>query len=457
MADDDRYRWLDEEAAERLLRGSSLNARSTLRAGRPDEHHYNVGSAPAPSGSSGGTTPSWARPGVSGQAQHLAPAERLAAALDALVAEQTATAQALGAARSGRAPSASMEFPGEAAALDAFRAARSGLLHSGTVDITAGPTEAGTVVGRRAAFREGRGRSGDRRPGAARRTSLAGRPLRAGFAMAVAGCALGGAAVAAGAGVLPTPFGGGGAPAASVSPLASPSGEREATRGGGSTDESGGPRRGTREGGGSSPTDSPSGDDLAGTERGRDGKPKDKDKGWGHDGKGLSESGKRAIARALCVAYEEHDLPLHDRWKLEQVAGGPEGVEKFCDEHGGGNNAQSGGVGTPGGPGGDGGPGGRRGPRRRSFRRRRRRRLRHGNGNGGGIGTPGGGADGGDGTDGGDGSDGGRAATAARVNSTAPPRSRATRARPRRMTATPRTAPRARRRPPRVCDVRHTI
>jgi hypothetical protein len=263
---------------------------------------------------------------------------------------------------------AAAELPGEAAAVEAFRAAHSQVSaeHGGTVDITAGPTETSTVVGRRAAARENRRRSRDRRAGGIRRGSLVGRPLRAGFAMAVAGCALGGAAVAAGTGVLPTPFGGNDSPAASVSPLASPGNERDAASGGGggSPYDGNGQRRGTREGG--SPSDSPSGEDLAGKERGRDGNNgKGPDKDWWHDGKHLSEAEKKAMARELCRAYENGDLSLKDRVRLEKVAGGPEGVKKFCEKNDGerdnetdSGGASAGGVGTPGDPGGTGDTGG---------------------------------------------------------------------------------------------------
>ncbi|NLU72310.1 hypothetical protein HCC61_06380 [Streptomyces sp. HNM0575] len=319
-------------------------------------------------------TPSWARD--SGPADSGAPLpaqrsgedlaeDRLAHFLDTLVSEQTATLHALGAARTGTVSGdAGAELPGEAAAMAAFRAAhpRAGAEHSGTVDISAGPTEASTVVGRRAAARENRRRSRGR-PGGARRSSLVGRPLRAGFAMAVAGCALGGAAVAAGTGVLPTPFGGGDSPAASVSPLASPGTSRdEAAGGGGGSPYDGGPRRGTREGG--SPSDSPTGEDLAGTERGREGKPPGGPKDWWHGGgKHLSEADKKAMARALCSAYENGGLSLRDRVLLETAAGGSANVKKFCDKHDGGRENENGsdgangagGVGTPGVPGSTGG------------------------------------------------------------------------------------------------------
>ncbi|QPP06894.1 hypothetical protein G4Z16_11415 [Streptomyces bathyalis] len=367
MADDDRYRWLDDEAAERLLHGQVVNARSTRRGGRHAADHDNAEGAPTSGYGRTAPGPSWARAHGSVPEQRTGE-ETLDFFLDSLVAEQTATLHALGLARTGRVPAeAGGELPGEAAAVEAFREANlvTNAGHSGTVDISAGPTEAETVVGRRAARENQKRRSRDRRPGATRRTPLMGRPLRAGFAMAVAGCALGGAAVAAGTGVLPTPFGGGGSPAASVSPLASPDEREDSAGAGGSPYDGNGPRRGTR---GGDPSDSPSGEDLAGKERGRDGKSKgpagDED-WWNGNGKGLTESDKKAMARALCNAYEDDKLSTHDRFRLELVAGGPEGVKKWCDRHDGGRDdddsdgvGSSGGVGAPGGPDGPGGPGG---------------------------------------------------------------------------------------------------
>ena len=188
---------------------------------------------------------------------------------------------------------------------------------------------------RRAAFRAGPGRSGDRRPRAGRRSSLAGRPLRAGFVMAVAGCALGGAAVAAGAGVLPTPFGGGGAPAASVSPLASPSGDRERRRRAAAacrtrpaaqdaaSREGGGPGRPIRRA--AMTSRAPSGDATARTRTTA-----------GARTARACPADKKAIARALCVAYEDTIFPCTTAGSWSRSAGGPEDVEKFCDKYDGG-------------------------------------------------------------------------------------------------------------------------
>ncbi|MGW3014940.1 hypothetical protein [Streptomyces longwoodensis] len=157
----DEYRWLDGEAAERLLRGES-----------PDD-----------------VVPPAARE----------QAERLSRTLDALSASLTGS----GAAEPSSAPAAipavgdpSGELPGEAAALAAFRAARA----------EPGVTGSGLVrIGRP-------GRRGTTRSSRRRHT------VRLGLAAALIVGTVGGVAVAAGTGVLPEPFGGAGPePATSVS------------------------------------------------------------------------------------------------------------------------------------------------------------------------------------------------------------------------------------------------
>lgn len=94
------------------------------------------------------------------------------------------------------------EMPGEAAALAAFRKARA--------DAAAPAGEAVAAV---------RLAPSHRRPA---RRSRFGRPVRFGLAAAFAGCALGGAAVAATTGLLPSPFGGDPLPASSVTAAATP-------------------------------------------------------------------------------------------------------------------------------------------------------------------------------------------------------------------------------------------
>lgn len=144
MADED-YRWLDREAAERLLRGEPLE---TVDAGTKER------------------------------------VERLTEALASLVAEP--------------APGGA-ELPGEAAALAAFRAARAGrdgvpaqLAAGRDPRAAAHSADAGLV------------RLGSPGPGGHR--ARWGRPVRFGLAAVLAVGMIGGVAVAAGTGVLPTPF-----------------------------------------------------------------------------------------------------------------------------------------------------------------------------------------------------------------------------------------------------------
>jgi hypothetical protein len=150
----DEYRWLDREAAERLLRGES-----------PDD-----------------AVPPAARE----------QAERLSRTLDALSASLTdarATEPDPAAASASVAPTG--ELPGEAAALAAFRAARAEAARAEAAGTGAGLVR---IVGP--------GRRGTARPSRRRRTA------RLGLAAALIAGTVGGVAVAAGTGVLPGPFGG---------------------------------------------------------------------------------------------------------------------------------------------------------------------------------------------------------------------------------------------------------
>ncbi|MET9408375.1 hypothetical protein ABZX90_21800 [Streptomyces sp. NPDC002935] len=142
---DEQYRWLDRDAVERLLRGEPLEA---VDAGTRDQ------------------------------------VDRLAEALGALAAEPMLSSD---------------ELPGEAAALAAFRKARAGgdgaaaqLGHRGRARSGAHAADAGLV------------RLG--RPAAHGRRTRWGRPTRFGLAAVLAVGMVGGVAVAAGTGVLPTPF-----------------------------------------------------------------------------------------------------------------------------------------------------------------------------------------------------------------------------------------------------------
>lgn len=178
---DEQDRWLDRDAAERLLRGEP----------------------PAPV-----------------DAEVRARAERLAEALAALAAAPASTSE---------------ELPGEEAAVAAFRAARAARNDNGAVrhpqpaalsqarDLAraaGGPANADAGL-----VRLGRSEAGGRR---ARRW----RTVRFGLAATVAAGMIGGVAVAAGTGMLPTPFRDAPGPAASVSPaLTSPQPSVTATPG----------------------------------------------------------------------------------------------------------------------------------------------------------------------------------------------------------------------------------
>ncbi|RFU84351.1 hypothetical protein DY218_23100 [Streptomyces triticagri] len=179
---DERFKWLDEDAAEQLLRGEPLDAVD-------DDAHARAG--------------------------------RLQAVL--------------GAAKAAHHPQHE-ELPGEEAALAAFRAAMGAGAGAGR---TGAPVRTGSGVH----IAGGRGRSSTRW----------GRPVRFGLAATLAVCTLGGVAVAAGTGVIPTPFGGRSepGPAASVSavatppdPLSSPSADpsEPGIAGSGSPDPDGGPK-----------------------------------------------------------------------------------------------------------------------------------------------------------------------------------------------------------------------
>ncbi|REK84883.1 hypothetical protein DY245_40885 [Streptomyces inhibens] len=283
---DDRYNWLDKDAAEQLLRGEPVSAR------------HGDG------------------------AREL---EQLLKAAAAACAEMSKAA----------------ELPGEEAAVAAFRRARAGARHRATGEplpaVHAAPT---TSI--------------------AERTRLA-RPFRRGLAVALAACAIGGVAVAAGTGVLPTPFRGGDpAPGSSVSAAETP-GPLDTREPGAQTDgttaqtpdstpgqQSTGP--------GSTPTP---GSSSGATRTPGTGKP---GRGTGHSG-GAGDGGanpgrgdKKKLLLSLCRAYESGKRDQMDRdtlRRLESKAGGPEKVHAFCRAYlaryevggGSGDNDGFGGVG----------------------------------------------------------------------------------------------------------------
>ncbi|WP_328319237.1 hypothetical protein [Streptomyces sp. NBC_00388] len=232
-----------------------------------------------------------------------AQAARLRAALD-------------GAARSA-APSDIGELPGEKAALEAFRLARDG---------AAGP--AGPV-----------------RPPAAARW---GRPVRFSIAAVVAGCALSGVAVAAGAGMLPSPFGRSEPmPASSVSSAATPrpllSGSSPATAGSASprpdssTPGTGEPTPRTPQAGSGDGGSTGPGDSGAGRPDGRPGAATGQESGAGRQGTpspsgdhDRSTTGLYRKLAAVCRDYRAGRVGGERRRSLESKAGGAQNVQKFC-------------------------------------------------------------------------------------------------------------------------------
>ncbi|MFJ9751775.1 hypothetical protein [Streptomyces chartreusis] len=257
---DEQYKWLDRETAERLLRGESLEA---VDAADRDQ------------------------------------AERLAKTLEALTAEP---------------PLTSAELPGEGAALAAFRAAREGRDDT-SATVGDGPGRAASEAADVGLVRLGRPARAARRPRWAR-------PVRLGLAAALAVGMVGGIGIAAGTGVLPTPFDRNepARPAATVSapvptenPLISPSprtGEEEPTPDGGSEppSASGAPEDTVEPGG------PPAGDHDSASQDG-----KNKHDGWW-----------KAVTSYCRDVRDGRPLPVDRRRTLEGAAGSAARVRKYC-------------------------------------------------------------------------------------------------------------------------------
>ncbi|MFG3539032.1 hypothetical protein [Streptomyces clavifer] len=211
------------------------------------------------------------------------------------------------------------------------------------------------------------------------------RPVRYGLAVSLAGCALGGVAVAGGTGMLPAPFGGQGspAPASSVSVAASPEelGAEVPEAGGPSSapaspDVSASPTAPEGADRGTDPDDGrsrPGGGTAGGTDRrsgdpDREGTPESTPDGTdGHETPDGSAGGKGAdlhekAARA-CRDYRSDDLSREDERRLLDLADGEDNLARFCDRvledddadgSGGGSGDGSGGPDGGKGPGEDG-------------------------------------------------------------------------------------------------------
>ncbi|WUW22057.1 hypothetical protein OG521_15135 [Streptomyces sp. NBC_01463] len=330
---DEQYEWLDKEAAEKLLRREPVD--------------------PAD--------------GLPGQ-----DAERLTAALDA-------------AFRTARP--ATGELPGEAAALAAFRAAprasrTTGAASTGPVRAAGADGDADDDAGMlapvhiRAAGSGPVSRSAGSRGPRPMRWS---RPIRFGLVASVACCAIGG--VAAGAGMLPGPFGRHTpTPATSVSAAASPeelgsdltADDDETSTPPGSPDEdtaspdtpgagrTDGPDTGRPDAGGSTPREGgdDSGDSSAGhpsegpADRPSDGSgttqgPEDPQEGGGSsDDTGDQTAGWYAKTLKACRDYRDGKLDDERRDRLVALAKGARNLDRFCDRmldkadgQGGGNQS----------------------------------------------------------------------------------------------------------------------
>ncbi|WP_046507889.1 hypothetical protein, partial [Streptomyces odonnellii] len=222
------------------------------------------------------------------------------------------------------------ELPGEAAALAAFR--RAGAPEE---DSASAPGAADGVLGTvRLALA----------PRAVSR-SRTGRPVRRGFAVAVAGCALGGIAVAAGAGVMPPLFAGeeNPVPANSISSLVTPrpyvSNSSADARG------TGGPSGGPGADGGEQPMPHPSSEDGAGVAGGADADgARDHAAHAGHGGQGGQGDDDRSFTVAsgdkasafyrktldACRDLRRGTIDEARRQVLEAAAEGPQEAERFC-------------------------------------------------------------------------------------------------------------------------------
>ncbi|UYQ64003.1 hypothetical protein [Streptomyces peucetius] len=282
---DERYEWLDSDAAERLLRGMPVDA-ADERA-RTD-------------------------------------AARLAAALDS-------------AADSGHRYDDG-ELPGEAAAMAAFRKARADVTAPGA----AAGASLGTVRVARAA-RPGRG---------------LGRPFRFGVATALAGCAIGGVAVAAGSGVLPSFGDERPTPASSVSAVATPGPVASPTHSGPGTGSpswspgaTGTPPVAPPAPGGTSPSPGGTGMPASGGTVG--------DGGTAPGGDDLAKDSElyRKTVDA-CRDYRSGHIAKDSRRRLEAAAKGPGRVERFCDQLLGGGSGDGGSAGSEGSGGSSGSGGG---------------------------------------------------------------------------------------------------
>ncbi|MFF4156349.1 hypothetical protein [Streptomyces sp. NPDC001678] len=323
MADDHRYDhdWLDDDAVERLLRGE-------FSAGLP----------------------------AGGEAEAVV-AMRLDAAFRSLTDLPSTGVPSTGLPLAGAASAsvADVPLPGEEAALAAFREARA-----------ASATPVAPLAARGAGLR----------PVEALRSFLR-RPARTALALALAGCAVGGVAVAAGTGVLPGPFGRSGkepSPSASVT-LADETDVATVAPGAPTPGATPAPGASARPGGRPDPSRTP-GDKESGPASGSSASPSHGDEDDARDGKGDkgnkgdkpgkgdeagtfdgAKVGHAWVAKA-CREFLAGDkrngkgVDEDETRTLERFAGGSSAVRTYCERA-----LASDGQGGPGGKGGQSGKG----------------------------------------------------------------------------------------------------
>ncbi|GHG66032.1 hypothetical protein [Streptomyces griseocarneus] len=339
MADDHRYDWLDDDAVERLLRGDFVAGRdekNTTKATNPTGTAGATGmsSALGTAGATGiaGTNAGGSMAGETGDPIADADAEAAVADANAADAEADATvvAERLDAVlRSLAAPAAApggAPLPGEEAAVAAFRAAR------------ASAAVAPAAAARRA------------RPFSAVRSFLD-RPLKTVLALTLAGCAVGGVAVAAGTGVLPSPFGRAAKSPDPARSVAAAEGSGTATAGPGTTAPGTTPSPGRT--GGKHPGGSPEPHASGKPGKGAPSEPAGKETGPGHapsatppggkgDGtKGDGQSGRtgQTWAARLCREFLTNGkrsgsgsgLDEEGVRTLERSAGGAAAIRTYCE------------------------------------------------------------------------------------------------------------------------------
>lgn len=261
---DEHDKWLDRDAAERLLRGEPLEAVDAETQGR---------------------------------------AKRLADALGALAPEPA---------------SSGIELPGEAAALAAFQQVRAEREDAAGQLGRRGREAAVAHSGAAGLVRLGR-------PVPRGRRARRGRPLRLGIAAVLAAGMIGGVAVAAGTGALPTPFRDDSPnPAATVSAVQTPQLSPLSPSPGASRTY--GSESPIPDAGATGPADTGSGKDEAGGTGAASGQPGSSDtERSGRSGAWLSD------ARAYCRdVLDGKGLEAGRRRVLEDAAGGGQRVKKYC-------------------------------------------------------------------------------------------------------------------------------